>query len=181
MPTIQEILKTMDYGPAPESSKEANAWLEQHGRRFGLFIDNAWSEAADTFGSFNPADGSELAQVTQATALDVDRAVAAARRAQPGWASMGGNGRAKILYALARLLQKHSRLFAVLETLDNGKTIRETRDADLPPLLPSRRLGAPAVRRICGLPRGRRGRPDRAVELPAADAGLENRARARRR
>jgi aldehyde dehydrogenase (NAD+) len=132
MPTIQEILKTMDYGPAPESSKEANAWLEQHGRRFGLFIDNAWSEAADTFGSFNPADGSELAQVTQATALDVDRAVAAARRAQPGWASMGGNGRAKILYALARLLQKHSRLFAVLETLDNGKTIRETRDADLP-------------------------------------------------
>jgi len=132
MPTIKEILQTMDYGPAPESTKEAQAWLDQHGRRFGLFIDNAWTEATETFGSFNPADGSELAQVTQATSDDVERAVAAARRAQPGWVAMGGHGRAKILYAIARLLQKHSRLFAVLETLDNGKTIRETRDADLP-------------------------------------------------
>ena len=132
MPTIKEILQTMDYGPAPESTKEANAWLDQHGRRFGLFIDGAWLDAATTFATNNPADGSELAQVTQATADDVDRAVQAARRAQPGWAAMGGAGRAKIMYALARLLQKHSRLFAVLETLDNGKTIRETRDADLP-------------------------------------------------
>jgi aldehyde dehydrogenase (NAD+) len=132
MQTIQEILQTMDYGPAPESSKEANAWLDQHGRRFGLFIDNAWTEPGETFASNNPADGSELAQVTQASQADVERAVAAARKAQPGWAAMGGNGRAKILYAIARLLQKHSRLFAVLETLDNGKTIRETRDADLP-------------------------------------------------
>ncbi|TFW32482.1 aldehyde dehydrogenase family protein [Massilia horti] len=122
----------MDYGPAPESTKEANAWLEQHGRRFGLFIDNAWTEPGETFASFNPADGSELAQVTQGTSADVDRAVEAARRAQPGWVAMGGHGRAKILYALARLLQKHSRLFAVVETLDNGKTIRETRDADIP-------------------------------------------------
>lgn len=132
MPTIKEILQTMDYGPAPESTKEAHAWLDQHGRRFGLFIDNAWTEAADTFASNNPADGSELAQVTQATADDVERAVAAARRAQPGWVALGGHGRAKVMYALARLLQKHARLFAVLETLDNGKTIRETRDADLP-------------------------------------------------
>nr|WP_305822490.1 aldehyde dehydrogenase family protein [Massilia brevitalea] len=122
----------MDYGPAPESTKEAQAWLDQHGRRFGLFIDNAWTDAADTFATTNPADGVELAQVTQATADDVERAVAAARRAQPGWVAMGGAGRAKVMYAIARLLQKHSRLFAVLETLDNGKTIRETRDADLP-------------------------------------------------
>jgi aldehyde dehydrogenase (NAD+) len=122
----------MDYGPAPESSKEALAWLDQHGRRFGLFIDNAFTEPGETFASFNPADGSELAQVTQASAQDVDRAVQAARRAQPGWVALGGHGRAKILYALARLLQKHARLFAVLETLDNGKTIRETRDADVP-------------------------------------------------
>ncbi len=132
MPTIKEILNTMDYGPAPESTKEALAWLDQHGRRFGLFIDNAWSEAGETFATNNPADGSELAQVTQATQDDVERAVAAARRAQPGWVALGGHGRAKIMYALSRLLQKHARLFAVLETLDNGKTIRETRDADLP-------------------------------------------------
>jgi aldehyde dehydrogenase (NAD+) len=122
----------MDYGPAPESTKEAQAWLESHGRRFGLFVDGAWLDATETFGSFNPADGSELAQVTQASQADVDRAVDAARRAQPGWVAMGGHGRAKVLYSLARLLQKHARLFAVLETLDNGKTIRETRDADLP-------------------------------------------------
>jgi aldehyde dehydrogenase (NAD+) len=132
MPTIKEILQTMDYGPAPESTKEAQAWLESHGRRFGLFVDGAWLDATETFGSFNPADGSELAQVTQASQADVDRAVDAARRAQPGWVAMGGHGRAKVLYSLARLLQKHARLFAVLETLDNGKTIRETRDADLP-------------------------------------------------
>ncbi len=132
MPTIKEILQTMDYGPALETTKEAHAWLDGHGRRFGLFIDNAWTDAADTFASNNPADGSELAQITQASNEDVERAVAAARRAQPGWVAMGGHGRAKVMYALARLLQKHARLFAVLETLDNGKTIRETRDADLP-------------------------------------------------
>jgi len=132
MPTITEILHTMDYGPAPESQKEAQAWLDQHERRFGLFIDSAWSAPAETFASNNPADGKELAQITQASSADIDRAVAAARRAQPGWVALGGHGRARVLYALARLLQKHSRLFAVIETLDNGKTIRETRDADLP-------------------------------------------------
>ncbi|PWF39007.1 aldehyde dehydrogenase [Massilia glaciei] len=122
----------MDYGPAPESTKEAHAWLDQHERRFGLFIDGAWSAAGTTFASTNPADGKELAQITQAGAQDVERAVEAARRAQPGWVALGGHGRARVLYALARLLQKHARLFAVVETLDNGKTIRETRDADLP-------------------------------------------------
>jgi len=132
MPTIKEILQTMDYGPALETTKEAHAWLDGHERRFGLFIDNAWSDASDTFATANPADGVELAQVTQATDADVERAVLAARRAQPGWVALGGHGRAKIMYALSRLLQKHARLFAVLETLDNGKTIRETRDADLP-------------------------------------------------
>ncbi len=132
MPTIQEILNTMDYGPAPESQKEALAWLDQHQRRFGLFINNTWSKPGDTFASNNPADGKELAQISQATTADVNKAVAAARKAQPAWEAVGGHNRARVMYALARLLQKHARLFAVLETLDNGKTIRETRDADLP-------------------------------------------------
>ncbi|HEU4845965.1 MAG TPA: aldehyde dehydrogenase family protein [Burkholderiaceae bacterium] len=122
----------MEYGPAPESTKEAQAWLEQRGRSFGLFIDNAWSAPGELFASANPADASKLADLTQATEADVARAVAAARRAQPGWQALGGHGRARVMYALARLLQKHARLFAVLETLDNGKTIRETRDVDLP-------------------------------------------------
>ncbi|MEC5163305.1 aldehyde dehydrogenase family protein [Janthinobacterium sp. CG_S6] len=132
MPTINEILTTMDYGPAAESQKEAQAWLDQRQRKFGLFIDNAWSEAGELFASTNPADGTQLAELTQASALDVDRAVEAARRAQPLWQGIGGHARARVLYALARLLQKHARLFAVLETLDNGKTIRETRDVDMP-------------------------------------------------
>ncbi|WP_295990808.1 aldehyde dehydrogenase family protein [Rugamonas sp.] len=122
----------MDYGPAPESQKEAQAWLERHDRAFGLFIDNAWSAPGELFASTNPADASKLADLTQASGADVDRAVEAARRAQPGWQALGGHGRARVLYALARLLQKHARLFAVLETLDNGKTIRETRDIDMP-------------------------------------------------
>ena len=132
MPTIKEILNTMEYGPAPESQKEAQAWLEQRGRQFGLFIDNQWTEPGETFACYNPADGSQLAELTQATAVDVARAVTAARKALPAWQALGGHGRAKVLYAIARLMQKHSRLFAVLETLDNGKTIRETRDIDLP-------------------------------------------------
>jgi aldehyde dehydrogenase (NAD+) len=132
MPTIKEILNTMEYGPALESQKEAQAWLDQRQRRFGLFIDNAWSEPADLFATANPADGKQLAELTQASSADVDRAVEAARRAQPGWQALGGHGRARVLYAIARLLQKHARLFAVLETLDNGKTIREARDVDLP-------------------------------------------------
>ncbi|HEY5613812.1 MAG TPA: aldehyde dehydrogenase family protein [Lysobacter sp.] len=132
MKPITEILATMEYGPSPESTTDAQAWLDRHQRRFGLFIDNRWSEPTALFASHNPADGSLLAELTQASAEDIDRAVAAARRAQPEWAALGGHRRARLLYALARLIQKHSRLFAVLETLDNGKPIRETRDIDIP-------------------------------------------------
>lgn len=132
MKPIHDLLATMDYGPSPENTTEAQAWLDQHNRRFGLFIDNAWSEPSGLFASNNPADASHLAELTQAGSADVDRAVAAARRAQPAWAGLGGHGRARIMYALARLIQKHARLFAVLETLDNGKPIRETRDIDIP-------------------------------------------------
>ena len=132
MKPITEILATMEYGPSPESATDAHAWLDRHQRRFGLFIDNRWSAPAALFVSHNPADGSTLAELTQASAGDIDRAVDAARRVQPEWAALGGHRRARLLYALARLIQKHSRLFAVLETLDNGKPIRETRDIDIP-------------------------------------------------
>jgi aldehyde dehydrogenase (NAD+) len=136
MPTLQDILATMDYGPSPESAEIAQAWLERHGRRFGHFIDGAWVKGAQHFDSTNPAtfhkDGKTLAAIAQGDAKLVDRAVAAATAALPGWQALGGHGRAKLIYALARALQKHARLFAVLETLDNGKTIRETRDADVP-------------------------------------------------
>ncbi len=132
MPTLQDILATMDYGPSPESADVAHAWLAQHKRRFGHFIDGGWVAGSKHFDSVNPANGQSLAAIAQGDAKLVDRAFAAAQAALPAWQALGGHGRAKLLYALARALQKHARLFAVLETLDNGKTIRETRDADIP-------------------------------------------------
>ncbi len=122
----------MDYGTAPEASAAAEAWLKRHEGGFKLFIGGAWVTAAAHFDSVNPATGKTLGRVGDASAADVDAAVAAARAAQPGWAKLGGHGRARFLYALARLVQKHARLFAVLETMDNGKPIRESRDIDVP-------------------------------------------------
>ena len=130
--TIKEIFETMDYGPAPEDAGEAMAWLDSHDRKFGHFIGGAYTRPGKGFDSRNPATTEVLARVTQGTRKDVDTAVAAARKVQPKWAALPGHERAKVLYALARLLQKHSRLFAVLESLDNGKPIRESRDIDIP-------------------------------------------------
>ena len=129
---VKEIFDSMDYGPAPENAAEALAWLVDQGSRFGQFIDGAFTAPGKGFDSRNPATGEVLATVSQATQADVDAAVAAARKAQPAWARLGGPGRARHLYAIARLLQKHARLLAVLETLDNGKPIRESRDIDVP-------------------------------------------------
>jgi aldehyde dehydrogenase (NAD+) len=133
MASVPEIFSTMAYGPAPEGAKPAQAWLERHERRFGLFINGKWSSPGDeSFETLNPATGKPLARLTQASAGDVDRAVRAARAAQPAWCTLGGHGRARHLYAIARQIQKHSRFFAVLESLDNGKPIRESRDIDIP-------------------------------------------------
>jgi aldehyde dehydrogenase (NAD+) len=133
MASIPEIFQTMAYGPAPEAAGRANEWLEKHGRRFGLFIDGEWTPGAgETFETLNPATAKPLAQLAQATDSETDQAVRAARRAQPGWWALGGHGRARYLYAIAREIQKHSRLFAVIESLDNGKPIRESRDIDVP-------------------------------------------------
>ncbi|MGQ0566607.1 MAG: aldehyde dehydrogenase family protein [Gemmobacter sp.] len=130
--TIRDIFQTMDYGPAPESHAEALAWIARHQGRFGHWIDGAFTAPGQTFATKNPATGKVLAGVTQGTEADVAAAVAAARRAQPKWARLPGHARARILYALGRLVQKHSRLLAVMETLDNGKPIRESRDIDVP-------------------------------------------------
>ncbi|MFW8593609.1 aldehyde dehydrogenase family protein [Cribrihabitans neustonicus] len=130
--TVREIFETMDYGPAPESAAEALAWLVDQGSRFGHFINGEFTAPGDGFESRNPANGEVLATLTQASQSDVDSAVEAARKAQGKWEALGGPGRAPYLYAIARLLQKHARLFAVLETLDNGKPIRESRDIDIP-------------------------------------------------
>ena len=130
--TIKEIFETMDYGPAPESAADALAWIVDQGAAFGQYIDGQWTAPRKDFQSRNPANGETLADLSQASQDEVNAAVAAARKAQPKWERLGGHGRAKHLYAIARLLQKHARLFAVLETLDNGKPIRESRDIDIP-------------------------------------------------
>ena len=134
MPRISEIFETLEYGPAPESTERAQAWLDERRRSFGLFIGGAWVEGKDAemFDTVNPANGNALARITQGGPGDVDRAVRAARAAQEPWARLGGHARARFLYALARRIHRHARLFSVLETLDNGKPVRESRDIDIP-------------------------------------------------
>jgi len=134
MSKILEIFNTMEYGPAPEAPDAVKAWLDEHGRKFGLFINNEWvtPKGAKFYSSINPANGELLAETTQAGQKEVDAAVAAAREAFKTWSKTPGVTRARYLYAIARNLQKHSRLLAVLESMDNGKPIRESRDIDVP-------------------------------------------------
>jgi aldehyde dehydrogenase (NAD+) len=130
--TVKEIFGAMSYGPAPESAAEALAWIAAHQGQFGQFIDGRMTAPARLFATQNPATGADLAQVSNGDAADIDAAVKSAATAQRKWAAMAPHARAKIIYALARMVQKHARLFAVLECLDNGKPIRETRDIDIP-------------------------------------------------
>jgi aldehyde dehydrogenase (NAD+) len=132
--SIVEKFVTMDYGPAPEDPKEAFAFLEKHKRRFGHFINGNWQAPRDGryFDTADPSTGEKLADVAQGSAADIDAAVKAARAALAAWQSLSNHARARYLYAVARQIQKHSRQLAVLETLDNGKPIRESRDIDIP-------------------------------------------------
>src|SRR5213082_245647 len=132
--SIVEKFMTMEYGPAPEDPREDVAWLDLHERRFGHFINGNWQApaAGTSFETADPSTGEKLATVAQGSMEDVDRAVKAARAALPTWQALTLHARARYLYALARQVQRHSRLLAVLETLDNGKPIRESRDIDIP-------------------------------------------------
>ena len=116
------------YAPAPESRDVVHI-----DERYGHFVGGAWLEATETYETISPASEEPLAQIGQGTAHDVDRAVAAARDAQQnGWSSLPGAERAKYLFRIARILQERSREFAVLESLNGGKPIKESRDVDLP-------------------------------------------------
>ncbi len=132
MTSVREIYDTMEYGPAPESDQAALEWLAKHDGKFGHFIGGAWTKPASLFQVDNPASGKRIAQTSQGSKKDVDAAVKAARKALPAWQALGGHGRARYLYALARAVQRNARLLAVVETMDNGKSIRETRDIDVP-------------------------------------------------
>ena len=132
--TVPEIFETMEYGPAPESDAPALAWLERHQATFGHFVNGGWTAVREEvqFDVSNPATGKLIARVSQGTKADVDAAVMAARAALPAWQALSCHARARHLYALARTVQRNGRLLAVLESIDNGKSIRETRDIDIP-------------------------------------------------
>jgi aldehyde dehydrogenase (NAD+) len=135
MATVATLFETMEYGPAPESDAPALDWIKQHDSgRFGHFINGKWTAPTEGqyFETINPATTAVLARVAQGSKADVDAAVQAANAAAPAWAGLPAHARARYLYALAREVQRHSRLLAVLESLDNGKPIRETRDLDIP-------------------------------------------------
>ncbi|GGT11292.1 aldehyde dehydrogenase [Streptomyces kurssanovii] len=123
------MASVFEYAPAPESRS-----IVDIAPSYGLFIDGEFSEAADgkVFKTVSPSSEEVLAEVARAGAEDVDRAVKAARKAFGKWSALPGAERAKYLFRIARIIQERSRELAVLETLDNGKPIKETRDADLP-------------------------------------------------
>jgi aldehyde dehydrogenase (NAD+) len=117
-----------DYAPAPEARE-----IVQLRERYGFYVGGRFLEPAETYTTIAPATEEPLAEVGQASAADVAAAVAAARRAfDGGWSSLPGSERAKYLFRIARILQERSREFAVLESLNGGKPIKESRDVDLP-------------------------------------------------
>ena len=129
----KEIFKNMHYGPAPEANATVQEWLDSHADGFGIYVNGEWvKQAQGHFDSKNPATGEILGKVSQTSEENLNKAVAAARAAQPEWQALGGHGRAKYLYAIARLIQQKARSLAVLETMDNGKSVRESKTADVP-------------------------------------------------
>ncbi len=132
--SVAEIFDNMSYGPAPEDASYVYDWLKAKKNGFSHFIGGKWAKPSPNayFDDTNPANGMVLAKIANGSKNDVDAAAQAASAAHPAWAALSGHQRARHLYALARLIQKNSRFIAVLESLDNGKTLRETRDIDIP-------------------------------------------------
>jgi len=131
---VAKIFENLEYGPAPESASIAHEWLQKHNATFGHFINGKWTqpENRQLLESTNPATGDVLASTVQGTNEDIDCAVSAARTAYNSWSNLSGHVRARHIYSIARHVQKHARLIAVVECMDNGKPLRETRDYDIP-------------------------------------------------
>ncbi len=130
---IAAVFGSMEYGPAPESDAKVIAWLKEHEQRFGHYIGGEFVEGeGEEFETGSPADKSHLATFRNATQEEVDEAVEAAQRAHAQWTMRSGFERAKFLYALARKVHKNAKLFAVLESKDNGKPFRESFKIDIP-------------------------------------------------
>ena len=134
MSKIIQNFKNISYGPAPEDSKDVMIWINSLNHPNLLFINGKWikSKSSKKIQVINPATNKKLTTLAVSNKSDVNEAVGAAKKAFASWSKTSSDTRAKYLYALARLIQKHSRFFSVLETIDNGKPIRETRDIDIP-------------------------------------------------
>ena len=134
MSKIIQNFKNISYGPAPEDSKDVMSWINSLKHPNHLFINGKWvkSKSSKKIQVINPATNKKLTTLSVSNKSDVNEAVGAAKKAFTSWSKNSSDNRAKYLYALARLIQKHSRFLSVLETIDNGKPIRETRDIDIP-------------------------------------------------
>lgn len=131
--SVLDIFGCLEYGPAPESADVAKAWIKEHDGEFGHFINGKWHkpDGRKFYTSTAPSTGEELAKTIQGTEDDVNFAVDTAKKAFDSWGKLSPHTRSRHMYSLARHVQKHARLIAVVEALDNGKPVRETRDADV--------------------------------------------------
>ncbi len=134
MNKILNNFRNIKYGPALEDDKQVLTWIKNLSGSNKNYIDGKWaiSKNSKKIQVINPSNKKKLFKLSVSSKKDVDSAVNAASKAHPKWSRLSPYKRSQFLYALARLIQKHSRFLAVLETIDNGKPIRETRDIDIP-------------------------------------------------
>ena len=134
MNNIIKNFKNIKYGPAPEDDKDVLKWIKNLSSPNRIYINGKWtlSKSSKTLQAINPSTDSKLFKLVVSSKKDVDSAVIAANKAYPKWSKLSSYKRSQYLYALARLIQKHARFLSVLESIDNGKPIRETRDIDIP-------------------------------------------------
>ena len=134
MNKVIKNFQNISYGPATEASNEVNSWIKNLKNPNNLFINGKFvkSSSSKKLNIINPSSNKKIASLSIASKKDVNAAVNAAKKAHVKWAKLSSFKRSKYLYALARLIQKNSRFISVLETIDNGKPIRETRDIDIP-------------------------------------------------
>ena len=134
MNNIIKNFKNIKYGPAPEDDKDVLKWIKNLSSPNRIYINGKWtlSKSSKILQAINPSTNSKLFKLVVSSKKDVDSAVIAANKAYPKWSKLSSYKRSQYLYALARLIQKHARFLSVLESIDNGKPIRETRDIDIP-------------------------------------------------
>jgi len=133
MKSVREIFETMEYGASPEETDAAMEWLDAHRRNFHPFINGGFPRFIDQcyFESVDPRNGLTLARIVECGEIEVDAAVEAAKSAFPSWSALTGYDRGRYLLAIASEIQKHGRLFAVLESLDSGQPIHESQNVEM--------------------------------------------------